>query len=177
MLCAETASERNSQVLLIQVNSDMSINQRLVYPRYTHLELCEQSQAKKKSGGPRHTDGNTQVTKNTTDKEEWRTRKSSQATQPSVTGQKRRSPQECDEDSSGRQVSCCKKTYRGERRIAWGGRAWLYSKPLDFLLKQLNTNKSAPIHPPIHPWTRYFSPMSVYLDCRLVKDASPFSMT
>lgn len=40
--------------------------------RYTSLELCEWSQVEKKSGGHWHIDDNTQVTKKTTDKEEWR---------------------------------------------------------------------------------------------------------
>lgn len=40
--------------------------------RYTSLELCEWSQVEKKSRGHGHIDGNTQVTRKTTDKEEWR---------------------------------------------------------------------------------------------------------
>lgn len=84
-------------------------NQRPVYPTYTSLELCEWSQVKKKSGGPWHTDGHTQVTKNSTDKEEWRIEEELWSTQHRVTGQKRRNQQECDEDSSGRPVSCLRK--------------------------------------------------------------------
>ena len=53
ILCSEMASERNSKVLLIQVNSDVSIQ----------VWNSANGHRWRKSGGHWHTDDNTQVTK------------------------------------------------------------------------------------------------------------------